>query len=288
MKILLAIVHYWDPDGDGNHQSLRPDPKPRVEALQSQLISLKRLGKNQSLLHLEDRAIYRTNDFYRHDIDILLVTDGTHHVIDYLHESFRSCFTEIATKPKGPKFLGFEAQKVLADYLPDNYDLYGYLEDDLVVSDPSFFHKVLWLTKLMGDEFVLLPHRYEYYPYPHLVDRFYIDGPIRETELKSVIPSQSPVRVAQWGGFDVPFCSPLNPHSGCFFLTSNQLKRWSESQIWQNHDVSFVSPLESAATLGIAQSFNILKTPFSHASWFELQHFGCSFHSLIGSSSLSQ
>ena len=41
---------------------------------------------------------------------------------------------------------------------------------------------------------------------------------------------------------------------------------------------------ESAATLGIAKSFSLLKPAFSHASWFDIQHYGTSFHSLIGSS----
>ena len=33
MRILIAIVHFWNPDGGGTHQSLRPDPDPRVHAL---------------------------------------------------------------------------------------------------------------------------------------------------------------------------------------------------------------------------------------------------------------
>jgi len=33
--------------------------------------------------------------------------------------------------------LGFEAQRVLAAALPEGYDLYGYLEDDLLISAAS-------------------------------------------------------------------------------------------------------------------------------------------------------
>ena len=39
MKILVAIVHYWNPNGGGAHQSLRPSPEPRIEALTNQILS---------------------------------------------------------------------------------------------------------------------------------------------------------------------------------------------------------------------------------------------------------
>ena len=79
MNILIAVVHHWNPEGGGNHQSLRPDPNPRINALQDQILSLRRSSINQSVLHLEDRAVYRTNDV----IDIILIsiiTDGKNHV----------------------------------------------------------------------------------------------------------------------------------------------------------------------------------------------------------------
>ena len=41
MNILIAVVHHWNPEGGGNHQSLRPDPNPRINALQDQILSLK-------------------------------------------------------------------------------------------------------------------------------------------------------------------------------------------------------------------------------------------------------
>ena len=139
MRILLAIVHYWNPDGGGFHQSLRSNPQPRVDALQSQLLSLRRLGMKQSLLHMQDRAVYRTNNFFRHDIDIVIITNGHNHVLDLLHDSYKDCYTEIQTSPPDPKFLGFEAQKVLSEHLSFDYDLYGYIEDDLIIHDLSFF-----------------------------------------------------------------------------------------------------------------------------------------------------
>ena len=47
-----------------------------------------------------------------------------------------------------------------------------------------------------------------------------------------------------------------------------------------DEDASFVSPLESAATLGIAKTFRLYKPVMAMGSWLELQHWGRSFHSL--------
>jgi hypothetical protein len=43
-----------------------------------------------------------------------------------------------------------------------------------------------------------------------------------------------------------------------------------------------VSPLESAATLGLAKTFRLYKPVMAQASWLELQHWGTSFHCLLG------
>jgi len=57
---------------------------------------------------------------------------------------------------------------------------------------------------------------------------------------------------------------------------------WRESSHWLDGDVSFVSPLESAATLGIAKTLRLYKPVMAMGSWLELQHWGRSFHSLLG------
>ena len=71
---------------------------------------------------------------------------------------------------------------------------------------------------------------------------------------------------------------PQNPHSGCFLVVTSCSIGWISRTGWTN---SFISPLESAATLGLAKTFRLWKPCFTHASWFELQHWGTSFHSLI-------
>ena len=57
---------------------------------------------------------------------------------------------------------------------------------------------------------------------------------------------------------------------------------WVSREHWLDGDSSFVSPLESAATLGIAKTFRLYKPVMAIGSWLELQHWGTSFHCLIG------
>ena len=150
-----------------------------------------------------------------------------------------------------------------------------------MIHDPLFFTKVQWFSKFFGDTSILLPHRYEVVSQPHIVDRLYIDGPISDIDLRKVISEIQPVQLIDWYGQTVPFSSPENPHSGCFFLNPRQFTQWTDSDVWQDQDISFISPLESAATLGISKVFKLFKPSLSHAAFLQLQHFGSSFHSLI-------
>ena len=159
-----------------------------------------------------------------------------------------------------------------------------YLEDDIILNDPDFFLKLRLFNQTFGNRYLLMPNRIETLESSGQLRRFYIDGNYNPAVSSQYRKSTDARFSIMHLGERVQFEQPSNLHSGCFFLTNSQLTKWSESSNWLNYDVSFVSPLESAATLGIAQNFNILKTPFSHASWFELQHFGTSFHSLIGGS----
>ena len=280
MRMLLAIVHYWNPEGGGQHQSLRADPAPRLNALQQQLLCLRRLGLAQSYLHMADRAVYPANADLRHDITLRVITDGEHHVLGRLPEAYHSCFEEVVTAPAQGRLLGFEAQKQLALALEVDYDWFGYLEDDLLIHDPCFFNKLIWFEELMGPEAVLLPQRVELPDRPSLVDRFYIDGPIEPVEREALV-QPGPVRLVDTPGGRVAVEPALNPHAGCFFLSRRQLEHWVQQPHWQDGDVSFISPLESAATLGLAKTFSLFKPCLGNAGWLEIQHYGTSFHSLI-------
>lgn len=284
LRILLAIVHHWNPHGDGAHQSLRPDLEPKLWALQDQLLCLRRLGVFQGTLNIARQQVEPVNQATAHVLDIAVVTDGEHHVLDHLEAAYRPLFEHVVVEPKSPKHLGFEAQKLLVNRLDHGYDLYGYFEDDLLISDPFFFRKIDWFRRQLNDRAVLLPHRYELHRLPDQIDKLYVDGPVTAEWLHQFIPDPpAPVSAALPAG-DVLFQAPENPHAGCFVLGSAQLQHWSEQPWYQDLDCGFVSPLESAATLGLLKTFQVYKPALTHANWLELQHWGRSFRMLVGQS----
>ena len=282
VRILVAVVHYWDPEGNRQHGSLRPNPRPRVEAFQQQLLALQRMGARQAQLNIQSMSADPANSQLQHTIDIKVITDGKHHVLDRLDPPYHGLFQMVVTEPASPKHLGFEAQRFLASRLDQAYDLYAYFEDDLIVLDPWFFRKINWFRSQAGDDCVVLPHRIELAPQPHPVDRFFIDGPMPESDLRQILPDPEPSIGVQWPGDTVYFESPRNPHSGCFVISPHQLYYWTQQSHWQDGDCSWVSPLESAATLGIAKTFRLFKPIMAQASWLEIQHWGPNFHSLLG------
>ena len=117
MRILVTIVHHWNPKGAGRHASLRPQREPRQFALQDQLLALCRLDTRQGVLNIATKTVEDANQSLRHKFTIKVVTDGRHHVLDHLDHDYRQLVEEVATVPSEPKHLGFEAQKVLADHL---------------------------------------------------------------------------------------------------------------------------------------------------------------------------
>jgi hypothetical protein len=282
LRILLAIVHHWNPQGNGRHQSLRPDPQPRLYALQDQLLCLRRLGVFQGTLNIAALEVQPVNQATAHVIDIMVVTDGRHRVLDLLEESYRPLLHEEVVQLDDPMHLGFEAQRLLAERLDQHYDLYGYIEDDLLISDPFFFRKIDWFRRQFDDKAVLLPHRVELHRLPDAIDKLYVDGPVDAQWLLQYVPQPPvPVQVASPAG-DLVFVAPENPHAGCFFLSHRQLQNWSVQPWFLDGDCSYVSPLESAATLGLLKTFQVYKPALSHANWLELQHWGQSFRSLVG------
>lgn len=282
MRILIAIVHHWNPHGDGRHASLRRNPEPRRLALQAQLLSLRRMSTRQGIFDFSDKTVLNANQAIRHCFDLRVVTDGENTVLDLLEKPYREMVTEEVRKPESPKHLGFEAQKLLAENQDQGFDLLVYLEDDLLVLDAYFFQKIAWFSLQAGPQSLLLPHRVEMPNHLHNVDRLFIDGSIPKEELQFLIPDPPSPLSINLGVEEIFFQSPLNPHAGCFALTPIQMKLWSQNACWQDGDCSYISPLESAATLGLVKMFTLYKPAVACASWLEIQHWGTSFHSLIG------
>lgn len=179
-----------------------------------------------------------------------------------------------------PLLLGFECHSVLRDRW-GNYDYYGFLEDDLVLQDPWFFEKLRWFNSCLGPDKLLQPNRFERGRDPRNL-KVYVDGDLKPELTAHLGPKEAePVLRSSVMGVSAQFQRPLNPHSGCFFLNHEQLQRWIHQPYFLDRDTSFVGPLESAATLGVARCFAIYKPANANAGFLEIEHHGEGFLSKI-------
>lgn len=277
MKVLVAIPHYCDPEGNAAYGSTGPAAKLRAAALARTITALHQvLGPSQAfLLYLRDYAegrgncqLAKVNQHSASALDVVVCTTGKAHLLDklqlqglFLHHQ-NSC---------DPMMLGFACHELLKSQA-GKYDFYCYLEDDLLLQDTLFLQKLRWFDQQFGSDALLLPHRYEISAKRPL-HKLYIDGPVRpdfsarwqnieEQKYLSADVLGLPIRFERWA----------NPHSGCFFLNAAQMERWRQSPASSDRDCSFAGPLESAASLSIMKTFRVYKPSASHAGFHEILH----------------
>ncbi|MDY7003580.1 MAG: calcium-binding protein [Cyanobacteriota bacterium] len=279
MRILFTIAHFFNPEGSGKHGSLRKDPQTRRIALTTCLTALRALyAKSQYIIDISRYQATPANQNHSHDIDIIVCTTKGLHLLSQI--PLPSDFLMHHSTNVEPMLLGFECQEVMKSSL-GKYDYYCYLEDDLILHDPWLFVKLNWFNHHTGNGNLLQPNRYEISPLG-AVPKAYIDGDLKpeitakfqnireQYQLKGKIMEKV-----------IAFHRTLNPHSGCYFLNDEQMKKWASKPYFLDRDTSFIGPLESAATLGIMRTFKIYKPAAADASFLEIQHFGTTFLSLI-------
>jgi hypothetical protein len=280
MRILFTIPHYYHYEAGGQFCSLTQEPQVRMTAVATCLSALwNTFGREQRMLHIARRAAIPANQDLSHEFDVVVCTTRGHHLLDQLPTHARLC-THHATQVE-PLLLGFECQAVLRDAL-GRYDYYAYLEDDLILLDPCFFHKLAWFDRMTGFECLLQPNRYEVAG--NMVARkVYVDGDLRPGVTSGVRDVHaSPEITAEAFGAPVRFRPVLNPHAGCYFLTAAQMTYWAGQPYFLDRDTSFIGPLESAATLGIFRTFSVYKPAREQAGFLEIQHVGTQFLSQVG------
>jgi hypothetical protein len=272
MRILVTIAHYFkiEPGHDwyGALGSGRA-PLAKIAALNSEIVSLHRyLGRRSAVSDANLRAFDTTE---AHTLDIVIVTMRDANVLEWIGIDPATYSVEYFDGP--PLMLAFEAQRIMRERA-GNYDLYAYLEDDLTVVDPDFFAKILWFVESFGPGATLFPTRYEMAHSgtpakiefsPHLSSKAI--APFQR-------PGLAPALTGRWHGREQTFRPPNNPHSGCFFVTDAQLKRWIEHPSFYDRDTSFCDPLASAATYAPGRVFGIYK-PAEPDPWFlAIEHYG--------------
>lgn len=272
MRILITIPHFFNAEGDGRYGSTQPNPHPRLNALTRCLRSLQILsGDNDELWYRDGKRLQpgAANRCSQVQLDIVICTRNDQHLLEQLQMPPGSY--EHRVFDCAPLYLGFECHDVLRERL-GSYDLFGFLEDDLILHDPAFFTKVAWFQSLGAESDVLQPNRYEQYISPSQLKKVYIDFEFaaevdlagREVDCIAVEAFGQQIEVRQTS----------NPHSGCFFLSRAQMVHWAAQEHFGKRDASFVGPLESAASLGLARTFRVFKPAPDNASFLEIEHAG--------------
>lgn len=269
MRILFAVPHYFAPSADGNYGSERDEPETRAFVVRQCLASLvQTFSPAQALLDGRAGEPHAANPLLSAQVDIAVCTTGRSHLLPYL----AGCgFVPVATAAE-PRHLGFECHKVLRDGL-GRYDYFGYLEDDLRLSDGLFFTKLAWFSSQAGEQAVLQPNRFELIddPAPY---KLYIDGnmlPGVPTPPQREPDAHRRLEVPAFGR-GIVFQRVANPHSGCFFLSAGQLARWVAEPDFAVPSAAFGGPLESAATLGLMRHFRVYKPGRENAAFLEIEH----------------
>jgi hypothetical protein len=152
----------------------------------------------------------------------------------------------------------------------EDYDLVGYLEDDLVIEDPQFFRKLLYLDQLTDGSYAFLPHRCEHMQYQGDV---ILSGDPDGGRPDLFWDTGETLRVG-WPLGDVLFYRATNPHSGCYFLSKRQAVR--VANFWQEHDwkaaFQLAGPLEQACSGLLLPVLKVMKPIPDHYRFLMVRH----------------
>lgn len=288
-RIAICIPHYFKPsDNKKGYGSTRQTA--RITRLLSfgrclgSLINLQRTRKN-CLFNMNEQAIEHYAIADRKilpddiQIEITICTNGVD-VIDEILEEFSDFVTIKTFELDDPKILPITTRDWLLRNSKDNdnYDLYAYLEDDLVITDAEFFDKQAWFLGHTKGRFCLMPHRYEPI-FRRNVGRLLIDGPLRPALIRKFYePKQNSGRGVYRGETNISFDIPENPHSGLFVVSRSQKEILSKQELPID---GFISPLETAATLTVVKYFSIFKPSIDCSNFLMIEHAHPSFTSFM-------
>jgi len=279
MQILVVIAHYFKPEKTPRYASERSEAETsRRENVERIIRTWRGVFGEHQYLQIDEKK-YEAGIGPAAKIDLQLVHLRDHSLVtsDFATEhGVRLRQVEVAN----PRMLPFAAHHVFKEN-KSGYDWFVYSEDDILVSDPTTFLKLNAFNKQFGYKRVLQPNRFELNAFATKF-KTYIDGNLNQKVLETINPKIEDENYLNMTALDTKIAlrRARNPHSGCFFLNAEQIDYWARQANFLDMDVSFISPLESAASLGISKNFSIYK-PFGRESgFFEVQHLGNDYSAL--------
>jgi len=279
-RILFGISHFFDPQGNRKYASTQPNAAPRRASLTEAIRAIwQNFGAPQANLHLGSRAVFPANQSIAAEVQVAICTTGEKHLVSEL-DLPRQMIHHHATRAE-PLYLGYEVHDLFRQCV-ESFDYFCFLEDDIVLRDPYIFQKVEAFTREFGADAVLQPNRYEALDHQP-PNKVYIDGEMRPSLTHGFQDYYDRPRLtSRHLGTDIHFRRTTNPHAGCFFLNRDQLRMWMDRPYFLDRSAAFVSPLESAATLGIMRTFRLYKPVLENAAYLEVQHGQSRYSHMIG------
>ena len=273
IRVLLTIPHVFAPREGSLYSSQTASKKSQKQSALhgATLGNLARLG-NQHWVHASlgkgKRVVTRdlsTSDGVELTIELITPTKAS--LADTLpkHPSLRHIEPQVSDLTKVPLLAARRAIEQAKDY-----DLIGYIEDDLAIESRDFFQKILWLVKTYGPRYAFLPHRYEHIrgqgdvilsgdPDGGRPDLFWDTGETLNVD---------------WPLGKTTFYRATNPHSGCWFLSKEQgialNDYWSKNNWVSSFQLS--GPLEQAASGLLLPIFHIMKPKPDDYRFLMIQH----------------
>lgn len=273
MRVLLTIPHVFAPKA-GSLYSSQTASKRSLKQLAlrgATLGNIARLGK-QHWIHasLGKGKPVVTRDLITNDgvdLTIELITPKKAGLADTLpeHPSILRIDPHVSDLTEIPLIAARRALEKAHEY-----DLVGYIEDDLAIESRDFFQKIIWLIQQYGPKYVFLPHRCEHItgigdvilsgdPDGGRADLFWDTG-----ERLNV----------NWPLGNVSFYRATNPHSGCWFLNREQavaLYHYWAKRGWVS-SFQLSGPLEQAASGLLLPLFHIMKPEPEHYRFLTIHH----------------
>lgn len=272
MRIFVAMPHFFreDPANATNKSASVGGRAERFHALVSAVTSLHQsFGPAVYGLDHGRRIAWQARTPEPPVVDLVICTTGAAHLLGdlaLLQPLFRHHAAAV-----DPTMLGFECHRLMRAARGD-YDYYCYVEDDIVLRDPLFFRKRVLFDRRFEPQALLQPNRFELSPIGPLY-KLYVDYRMAE---RVTAPYQT---IAEQPCLRLPFAEEMvefertsYPSSGCFFLNAEQLDLWVAGAAFLDGDLSYLGPLDSAATLSIMKIFRVYKPVLDHAWFLEVLH----------------
>ena len=275
-RVVVAIPHFFDRHsvGEARHDSGRADSAAkRAAALSYVIYKLHELFNQPYLIAQHSKQnVVEHSAADKMQVDIYVVTNGDNHLIDQLSCSSR-LYNHVPAEGD-PRWLGLAAHKVLAMTL-GRYDWYCYLEDDIAIEDPFFFHKLRYAYDLLdaqvGADTILQPMRVESLwdaanpalPTPR---KLYPDwesrpptfeGPLVHIDMLGRRWTLEPAR---------------HPHAGAFFLDQVRSTQFVNSKYCGEVVEIWVTPPYTTATWNVMQVFRPYKPAVDSLAFLEIRH----------------